>query len=922
MKLEKHEAVLLDSGSEAEDAPEGVAGSAQKSTSNSSSTQSTVTLSESYVEPASLESLIFDQQKMRTVSSSSTHAQKLRRESSGASSDQGGSDFMSMPSTYEHVPFGSRMDADYSSMQKQHHHAQKENVPVSGSLSKSRRKGSDSSEHLRKSSISEQQSQSLSHNLHKTARESRSYYVQGTRSEEMENVRRWATSTSSYDGVLHSSSRDEPSVKESVRNLIGMFADLNTKQPHHFPLKMYNTTSSTQLQHPAAPTDNASPSNQEGALSPNKAGRTSSIPSVGGGREIRRTRSVSETRQPVHNRREFSLEPSPYVSADFVSADVNPTVGADEILTGHGHSRNSGTSGPKSKTGYHVLEKVTKFARGEQCGACGKNMHVLFAPGLKCTSCKGTYHSKCVQNAMIQRVPCRNHRQILGFSSVNDENLTTPSSASDKSSSTRRKPKPRKQKTDGDVNISGSSSKGGKFNLTGTSEFTDRTDQIISGVKELRQMQEFISNKIYQVSKQKGSAKESRVDRVFEQALREFKESLVSHYSVASKRGDTMPLNIRYKDLIANFTNIMETISKNESMTTDSATTMGVNAFRGFLNEFMNTQRASSGGDEKPSKPPKQRKERRAKDKGGKRQKVDDAIDHLGHSFVPMVINIPTACEICSSFIMWPIERGVVCQKCKLASHKKCHLKILSECNEHGQVGGGGTNSSGLTGIFGVPLSNLVSEDASIPLVVDQLITAIELYGLRMEGLYRKSGVSSRQKELKADIEDGKEIDSELYPVHVLTSVLKSFFREMPEPLLTFELYDEFLRASELSQMEDRINTLFALLKKLPKPNYDLMERLVFHLVRVALHEDKNRMNANSLAIVFAPCILRTNKMRQVQESLHDISRQTLCLETIILEQMKKVKETLSNIESVDTATHSFSYRLNSIRSSKVTTTD
>lgn len=905
VKLEKHEAVLLDSGSEGDDPGESVSGSnAQKSNSNSSSTQSTVTLGERSVEPASLESLLFEHHKMRNAPSPKD--QKLRRESSGASSDLGAGDFMSMPASYEHIPFGSRTE-DFPTMR---HLAQKENI---SSSSKTRRKGSDSMEPSRKSSVSsteQYQLQSLTHTSHKTARETKSYYGTGGRSaEETENVRRWATSTSSYDGLMQSSGSDrEPSVRESVRNLIGMFADMNTKQPTNLPLKMYNTPSGQPPHQPLA----ESPT-KDGNTSPNKAGRTSSIPSVSGGREIRRTRSVSETRQPVQSRREFSLEPSPYVSADFVSADVNP-VTTDESLSGT--HRHSGTIGPRTKTGYHLLEKVTKFPRGEQCRACAKNMHVLFAPGVKCTSCKGIYHSKCVQNGMIQRVPCPNNRQLLVFSSVNDENLTTPSSASDKSSSARRKPKPRKQKTDSDVTLS----KAGKFNLTGTSEFTDRTDQIISGVKELRLMQDFISNKIYQLSRLKGSGgKESRVDRVFEQALREFKESLVSHYSVASKRGDTMPLNIRYKDLIANFTNIMETASKNESMTNDSATTMGVNAFRGFLNEFMNTSRSSGGlQDEKPSKASKQRKERRQKDKGGKRPKVDDAIDHLGHSFVPMVINIPTACEICSSFIMWPIERGVVCQKCKLASHKKCHLKIMSECNEHGQGGGGNGNAGGATGIFGAPLASLVVDGATIPLVVDQLITAIELYGLRMEGLYRKSGVSSRQKELKQDIEDGKEIDCELYPVHVLTSVLKSFFREMPEPLLTFEMYDEFLRASELSQQEDRINTLFAHLKKLPKPNYDLMERLVFHLVRVAICEDKNRMNANSLAIVFAPCILRTNKTRQVQESLHDISRQTLCLETIILEQMKKVKETLSNIESVDAAEHSFSVRLNSIRSSKV----
>ena len=47
----------------------------------------------------------------------------------------------------------------------------------------------------------------------------------------------------------------------------------------------------------------------------------------------------------------------------------------------------------------------------------------------------------------------------------------------------------------------------------------------------------------------------------------------------------------------------------------------------------------------------------------------------LGHSFQSMVINIPTACEICSSF-MWLMERGYVCQNCKLTCHKKCQCKV------------------------------------------------------------------------------------------------------------------------------------------------------------------------------------------------------------------------------------------------------
>ena len=96
------------------------------------------------------------------------------------------------------------------------------------------------------------------------------------------------------------------------------------------------------------------------------------------------------------------------------------------------------------------------------------------------------------------------------------------------------------------------------------------------------------------------------------------------------------------------------------------------------------------------------------------------------------------------------------------------------------------------------------------------------------------------------------------------------------------------------------------------------MERLIFHLARVALHENVNRMNANSLAIVFAPCILRTNTILVAQESLSDISRQTQSIEIIIVEQLRKLKSTLADIETLDTACHTASYRLSSLRCSKI----
>ena len=96
--------------------------------------------------------------------------------------------------------------------------------------------------------------------------------------------------------------------------------------------------------------------------------------------------------------------------------------------------------------------------------------------------------------------------------------------------------------------------------------------------------------------------------------------------------------------------------------------------------------------------------------------------------------------------------------------------------------------------------------------------------------------------------------------MHVLAAAVKAFLRELPEPLLTFSLYDDFLRAVSIQDKQDQAQTVFAIIEQLPPANYQLLERLLFHLARVAHHEHDNRMSANALAIVFAPCILRTDR--------------------------------------------------------------
>lgn len=251
-----------------------------------------------------------------------------------------------------------------------------------------------------------------------------------------------------------------------------------------------------------------------------------------------------------------------------------------------------------------------------------------------------------------------------------------------------------------------------------------------------------------------------------------------------------------------------------------------------------------------------------------KNKKEDDVYKTFEHEFYFSTVNIYTVCEVCDSY-MWLMDKILICRHCKLTCHKKCFQKVTSKCGENSK------SSNRL--IFGAPLASLVSEQLRIPLVVDQLITKIELKGLYTEGIYRKSArlTSIDEVRQKFDSRQG-DVDLDLYTVHVLAGCLKLFFREMPEPLMTYELYDDFLWATTVTDQTERIQIIFNHISKLPKPNYDLLERLTFHLARVAQQESANRMNANSLAIVFAPCILRTKKFLQMQDKLNDINKQTM----------------------------------------------
>jgi hypothetical protein len=92
--------------------------------------------------------------------------------------------------------------------------------------------------------------------------------------------------------------------------------------------------------------------------------------------------------------------------------------------------------------------------------------------------------------------------------------------------------------------------------------------------------------------------------------------------------------------------------------------------------------------------------------------------------------------------------------------------------------------------------------------------------------------------------------------IAAVTTLLKHFLRDLPDPLLTAEQYQGFIQAAKLEDDTVRRDTVHALVNGLPDPNYATLRVITLHLHRVAQHSDRNKMTHSNLAIVFAPTLM------------------------------------------------------------------
>lgn len=174
----------------------------------------------------------------------------------------------------------------------------------------------------------------------------------------------------------------------------------------------------------------------------------------------------------------------------------------------------------------------------------------------------------------------------------------------------------------------------------------------------------------------------------------------------------------------------------------------------------------------------------------------------------------------------------------------------------------------------------LASEWDVVPGIVRQCIRHLEATGLRTLGVFRVSPSKKRVRQLREDFDCGREtkIGADQCP-HDVATLLKEYFRDLPDPLLCRDLYQAFVHTQKIRNRRLQQEALQHLIQLLPTPNRETLWALLNFLIVVAANsEDQkdetgewisgNKMDTTNLATVFAPNILHCVKPGQMRSEV------------------------------------------------------
>ncbi|NWW03448.1 RHG08 protein, partial [Oreocharis arfaki] len=154
---------------------------------------------------------------------------------------------------------------------------------------------------------------------------------------------------------------------------------------------------------------------------------------------------------------------------------------------------------------------------------------------------------------------------------------------------------------------------------------------------------------------------------------------------------------------------------------------------------------------------------------------------------------------------------------------------------------------------FGVSLQYIKDKNKGelIPPVMKETVSYLKSKGLQVEGLCRRPASIQAIKDVQKLYNQGKSVNFDDYhDIHIPAVMLKTFLRELPQPLLTFDCYDHIVGITSVESCL-RVTRRKQIIQGLPEHNYVVLKYLICFLHMVSQESIYNRMTTSSLACGF-----------------------------------------------------------------------
>lgn len=218
----------------------------------------------------------------------------------------------------------------------------------------------------------------------------------------------------------------------------------------------------------------------------------------------------------------------------------------------------------------------------------------------------------------------------------------------------------------------------------------------------------------------------------------------------------------------------------------------------------------------------------------------------------------------------------------------------------------------GAASAFGCDLTeHLESSGQDVPYVLKSCAEFIETHGI-VDGIYRLSGVTSNIQKLRQEFVSDQcpDLTREVYlqDIHCVGSLCKLYFRELPNPLLTYELYKKFTEAVSRFPEDEQLARIQNVIQELPPSHYRTLEYLIKHLTHLASFSNMTNMHTRNLALVWAPNLLRSKEIEAVgcngDAAFLEVRVQQLVIEFILnhVDQIFSKNRKASSAENIENA--------------------